>query len=47
MGKSFDFHTSLVLQQWILLNELLRGAADDLVLNGTGLDIPHVVYIAR
>ncbi|RAQ47199.1 phenylalanine ammonia-lyase [Aspergillus flavus] len=47
MGKSFDFHTSLVLQQWSLLNELLRGAADDLVLNGTGLDIPHVVYIAR
>ncbi|GMF71797.1 unnamed protein product [Aspergillus oryzae] len=46
MGKSFDFHTSLVLQQWSLLNELLRGAADDLVLNGTGLDIPHVVYIA-
>ncbi|GMG07821.1 unnamed protein product [Aspergillus oryzae] len=45
MGKSFDFHTSLVLQ-WSLLNELLRGAADDLVLNGTGLDIPHVVYIA-
>lgn len=47
MVKSFDFHTSLVVQQWGLLDKLLHGVAGDLLLNGIGLDIPHVVYVAR
>ncbi|KAI9035180.1 aromatic amino acid ammonia-lyase [Aspergillus affinis] len=47
--QSYQFHTSLVFQQWGLLNGLLVGerAAETLLLDGTALDIPEVIYVAR
>ncbi|RAL10374.1 aromatic amino acid ammonia-lyase [Aspergillus homomorphus CBS 101889] len=45
--QSFQFHTSLVVQQWRLCRHLAGKPGAAVIIDGETLDIPHLVYVAR
>ncbi|KAJ5647096.1 L-Aspartase-like protein [Penicillium lividum] len=47
MGRPYEFHTSLLAQQWGRLNNWLHDGAENVVLNGQGLEIPDIVFVSR
>ncbi|KAJ5741094.1 L-Aspartase-like protein [Penicillium malachiteum] len=47
MRRSYESHTSLLVQQWAKLNTWLHDGAGNVVLNGQGLEILDIVFVSR